>query len=134
MGGGRLFLGIDVGTQSTKALVLDEGSGRVIARAQEPYGLLPSLPPGHCEQHPELWIAAVQQTAASALSQVDKDRVAGVGVSGQQHGCVLLDAHAEVLRPAKLWCDTATAAEAAELSATLARPVPTGFTDRPSDR
>ncbi len=128
MGGGRLFLGLDVGTQSTKALVLDDGLGRIVARAQQPYDLLPGLPPGHCEQHPDLWIAAVQKTAAMALSQVDKARIAGVGVSGQQHGCVLLDDQGSVLRPAKLWCDTATTQEAEELSAALSQRVPVGYT------
>lgn len=50
------------------------------------------------------------------------------GVSGQQHGLVVLDAAGEVVRPAKLWCDTSTAAEAAELSRLLGRAVPAGFT------
>jgi xylulokinase len=49
-------------------------------------------------------------------------------VSGQQHGCVVLDARGEVVRPAKLWCDTSTAAEAQELAQRLGRALPTGFT------
>jgi xylulokinase len=54
--------------------------------------------------------------------------VQGVGVSGQQHGCVVLDGHGCVIRPAKLWCDTSTAIEARELSRRLGRAVPVGFT------
>jgi hypothetical protein len=57
--------------------------------------------------------------AKQALSQVDRSAVKGVAVSGQQHGMVALGADGSVLRPAKLWCDTETAPEAAELSQKL---------------
>jgi xylulokinase len=60
-------------------------------------------------------IAAAKQ----ALSQVDASAVKAVAVSGQQHGMVALDADGAVLRPAKLWCDTESAPEAAELSEKL---------------
>lgn len=123
-----LFLGFDVGTQSTKALLVDAGRGEVVARASHGYGLITGLPPGHAEQHPDTWRDALQATAAEALRGVDPDRVAGIGVSGQQHGCVVLDDRDRVIRPAKLWCDTSTAAEARELSAVLGRAVPAGFT------
>jgi len=123
-----LFLGLDVGTQSTKAIVLDGARGEIVARGQQAYDLLPGLPPGHAEQHPDIWIDDVRTAARAALAQVDTARVAGVGVSGQQHGCVVLDREDRVVRPAKLWCDTSTAGEAAALSARLGRAVPTGFT------
>ncbi|MBL8754361.1 MAG: xylulokinase [Planctomycetes bacterium] len=125
---GSLFLGFDVGTQSTKALVVDVDARRVVARASCPHALLPGLPPGHMEQDPGMWLAAVQQSGRAALAQVDARAVAGIGVSGQQHGCVVLDDHGAVVRPAKLWCDTATAEQARELAAKLGRAVPTGFT------
>ncbi|MCA8950421.1 MAG: xylulokinase [Planctomycetes bacterium] len=118
----NLFLGFDVGTQSCKALVIDAERREVVARAQEPLELLAGLPPGHMEQHPDRWIDAVQRTARDVLAAVDGAEIAGIGVSGQQHGCVVLDDGARVVRPAKLWCDTATSAEAARLR------VPTGFT------
>ncbi|MFT4512869.1 MAG: xylulokinase [Planctomycetota bacterium] len=124
---GPLFLGFDVGTQSVKALVLDVDCG-VVARSSEPLELLDGLPAGHLEQHPKHWLAAVQQTCKSVLAEVDGSRIAGIGVSGQQHGCVVLDEHDAVIRPAKLWCDTATADEARELSERIGRAVPTGFT------
>jgi xylulokinase len=54
--------------------------------------------------------------------------VRGIGVSGQQHGCVVLDKHDRPIRPAKLWCDTECAAEAAQVSAETGRSVPAGFT------
>lgn len=125
---GPLFLGFDVGTQGTKALVADVQRGEVVARASRSYGLLPGLPPGHLEQDPQTWLDAVAATARDVLAAVDPARIAGLAVSGQQHGCVVLDGDGHVVRPAKLWCDTATAAEARELSVRLGRAVPTGFT------
>ncbi|MEO6594077.1 MAG: FGGY family carbohydrate kinase, partial [Planctomycetota bacterium] len=123
-----LYLGFDVGTQSTKALVVDVVRNQVVARAQHPHELVPGLPPGHMEQAPEQWLAAVAATARTALQKIDPARIAGIGVSGQQHGAVVLDAAGNVVRPAKLWCDTATVAEANELSKRIGRAVPTGFT------
>jgi xylulokinase len=117
------YLGLDVGTQGTKALAID-AAGRVLARASRTYGLLPGLPLGAAEQHPHTWREAVRGCCAELLAdpRVARERIAALGVSGQQHGCVLVDDRGEVLRPAKLWCDTSTAAEAAELR------VPAGFT------
>ena len=123
---GELFLGLDVGTQGTKGVLLDAERGEVVARASSSYGLIGGLPPGACEQHPDTWIEAVREVAARLSA--DRERVAGVGVSGQQHGLVLLDRSGSVLRPAKLWCDTSTAEEARELSDRLGRRVPVGYT------
>ncbi len=127
---GALFLGLDVGTQGTKGLVLDLDAGEVVARASAPYGLIEGLAPGAAEQHPETWWSAVRAVVRELLAapEVAPERIGGLAVSGQQHGCVLLDAEDRVLRPAKLWCDTETAAEAEELSARLGRRVPAGFT------
>src|SRR5437867_2408646 len=111
-----LFLGFDIGTQGTKGLLLDAATRAVVARAGRAYGLIPGLPPGAAEQAPDTWVQALQEVAAELLAApgVDRARVRGVGVSGQQHGLVVLDAHDRVVRPAKLWCDTTTAAEARE--------------------
>jgi xylulokinase len=128
MGSGPLVLGLDVGTQGTKALLLDPESGAVVARAGKSYGLLPDLPPGAAEQHPETWIEAVRDATRAVLDRAARGRIAAVGVSGQQHGLVVLDEQLAVVRPAKLWCDTSTSAEASELSRLLERPVPTGYT------
>ena len=105
-----LYIGIDSGTQSTKAVVLDLESGAIVAQASHSYELIPGLPAGHLEQHPADWIAAVKATISSCLEQLGSRRtsVRGIGVSGQQHGLVVLDEHDEVIRPAKLWCDTST--------------------------
>jgi xylulokinase len=128
--GRELYLGLDVGTQGTKGLVLDAASGAVLARAGASHGLIEGLPPGSAEQHPQTWIEAVEEVGRALWREVvpRPGELAGLGVSGQQHGLVVLDSHGEVVRPAKLWCDTATAEEAADLSRALGRAVPTGFT------
>lgn len=111
-----LFLGIDSGTQSTKAIVLDLESQKVIAEARAPHALIEGLPVGHMEQHPQSWIAALDRVMEEVCAKIDRQRVRGIGVSGQQHGFVPLDAKGEVIRPAKLWCDTSTTAEGALLT------------------
>ncbi len=108
-----IYLGIDCGTQSTKTVALDGDTGKIIASAAQNYDVLPGLPPGHMEQNPETWISAVETTIRQVLEKL-KGRhgdVAGIGVSGQQHGFVPLDDKTGVIRPAKLWCDTSTAEE-----------------------
>lgn len=116
-----LVIGVDSGTQSTKALVVDAKTGAVLGSASEAYGLLPGLPPGAKEQHPHTWRDATLKTIKKALKQAvaRPGEVKAIGVSGQQHGFVPLDARGEVIRPAKLWCDTATAAECDEIMARL---------------
>jgi xylulokinase len=125
-----LVLGLDAGTQSLKGLLVDPEAGAVIARASRPLELLPGLAPGAAEQRPEDWEQAAAEVVAELLAAPARAgrAVDAVGVSGQQHGCVLLDEQGQVVRPAKLWCDTETAPEARELSARLGRSVPTGFT------
>src|SRR5580658_5120197 len=108
-----LFIGIDSGTQSVKALVLDADERRVVARASAPHTLIPGLPPRHVEQHPQGWVKALGRVIEKVASRIDRSRVRGIGVSGQQHGFVPLDGAGAVIRPAKLWCDTSTAAECA---------------------
>ncbi len=112
-----LVVGIDSGTQSTKVLVIDARDGKVLASAAQEYDLLPDLPPGAKEQHPETWREATASGIRRALRQAKAvaSEVKAIGVSGQQHGFVPLDAQGEVIRPAKLWCDTSTAAECDEI-------------------
>jgi xylulokinase len=113
-----LLVGIDSGTQSTKALVVDAKDGKVLASAAQEYELIPNLPPGAKEQHPDTWREATASTIRRALRQAKAvaAEVKAIGVSGQQHGFVPLDASGEVIRPAKLWCDTSTAAECDEIT------------------
>ena len=65
-----LSLGIDSGTRSTKAIVLDLESGEVVALAQRAYGTIEGLPPGHVEQDPQTWIDAAETTVAECLEIV----------------------------------------------------------------
>jgi xylulokinase len=112
-----LLLGIDSGTQSTKALVVDARDGKVLASAAQEYDLIPGLPPGAKEQHPHTWRDATASAIRRALRQAKaaSGEVKAIGVSGQQHGFVPLDSAGEVIRPAKLWCDTSTARECEEI-------------------
>ena len=116
-----LLLGIDSGTQSTKVLVVDARTGRVIAAAAEEYELIANLPPGAKEQHPHTWRDAAGAAIRRALRQAKASaaEVQAIGVSGQQHGFVPLDKSGEVIRPAKLWCDTSTAPECDEITEKL---------------
>jgi D-xylulose kinase len=111
-----LFIGIDSGTQSVKAVVLDLDTRKVVAEARAPHTLIAGLPVGHMEQHPQEWTTAMDTVIKSVVARVDAKRVRGIGVSGQQHGFVPLDGHGQVIRPAKLWCDTSTVAECAILT------------------
>src|SRR3954471_24484229 len=116
-----LLVGVDSGTQSTKALVVDANSGKVLGDSSEGYDLIPNLPTGAKEQDPAVWVKATRTSIRKALKQAGArpGEVAAIGVSGQQHGFVPLDAKGEVIRPAKLWCDTSSAAECDEIMNTL---------------
>ena len=116
-----ITLGIDCGTQSLKTVALDGDSGTVIASSSKAYGLVEGLPAGHLEQNPAIWWDALEETVQNVLTALGsrKAEVAGMGVSGQQHGFVPLDASHQVIRPAKLWCDTSTTAQCDEIRAKL---------------
>lgn len=134
------LIGIDSGTQSTKAIVVQVGTGKVLGSASKAHGLIHGLPPGHKEQHPRVWINAVKASIRGALrtSKIDASKVIAIGVSGQQHGFVPLDAAGRVIRPAKLWCDTATSTQCDEITKKLGglkktirligNSIPAGFT------
>src|SRR6266487_1255639 len=80
-----LLIGIDSGTQSTKALVVDTRDGKVLAAASQAYDLIPGLPPGAKEQHPHIWRDATASAIRQALRQAKAVAVdvAAIGVSGQ---------------------------------------------------
>jgi xylulokinase len=106
------IVGLDVGTTGLKAVAIDE-NGVVLAKAEEEYPLA-APQPGWSEQDPEDWWRAAQR----ALARLGGEQGA-IGLSGQMHGLVALDANDEVLRPAILWNDQRTAAECAEIEATV---------------
>lgn len=106
-----MYLGIDCGTQGTKAMVWDSATRRVLGSGYSTYPLC-SDDRGRREQDPADWITALTQSTRQALSlaALPPAAIKGIGISGQQHGLVLLDQHDVVIRPAKLWCDTEPAA------------------------
>jgi xylulokinase len=110
-----VVLGLDISTTATKAVLLDaEGVVRGIGVAEYGYA---TPHPLWAEQDPAQWWDATQSAVASVLadSGVDPDAVRGIGLTGQMHGAVLLDAAGAVLRPAILWNDQRTAAECDEI-------------------
>jgi xylulokinase len=131
------LIGIDIGTSGTKTILIDE-TGRVHARATQEYPLY-SPKPLWSEQGPADWWAATCATVREVLSKsgVSPNEVRGVGLSGQMHGAVFLDADNMVLRPAILWNDQRTQAECDWITHTVGKekvveltsnPVLTGFT------
>src|SRR5712692_7227763 len=113
----RVFLGIDCGTQSTKVVLRDAATGEVVAVGRAPHELV-ERDDGTREQDPQWWIDALRVAARDAV-RAERYEIAGIGVSGQQHGLVSLDDRDRPVRPAKLWNDTTTAHECDELTRKL---------------
>jgi xylulokinase len=107
---GRIVLGVDSSTQSTKVLAVDVDSGAVLASGQAPHTV--SSGAGR-ETDPEVWWAALRE----ALKQTGEyaARADAISVGGQQHGLVVLDAAGRPVRPALLWNDVRSAPQAAAL-------------------
>ena len=110
------LLGIDVGTTGAKALVIGH-DGRVVASATTEYPMFTSQPLW-AEQNPADWWAATVASIQQVLAQsgLRPEQVAGVGLTGQMHGLVLLDAQGQVLRPCIMWNDQRTAAQCAAIT------------------
>jgi len=114
------FLGIDIGTGGTRALLIDE-SGKVISSATEDHCPFASPQIGWAEQDPTDWWRACGRAVRNALSDggIRAEQIACVGFSGQMHGAVLLDAEGQVVRPALIWCDVRTEKQAQELTSQI---------------
>lgn len=115
------LLGIDVSTTATKALLIDE-RGDVVAVAAQEYGF-DTPHPLWSEQDPALWWYGAIQSIRGVLTQsgVDPAAIAGVGLTGQMHGLVLLDEAGTVLRPSILWNDQRTAVQCDEIRQRLGK-------------
>jgi len=120
MSGDQLFIGIDSGTQGTKGVVFSRQEGRNLAEAYTDHQLIENIG-GRREQETEWWIEACSTVIGQLLKQsnVSRDLIRAIGVSGQQHGMVPLDARGEVIRPAKLWCDTETAPQCDQITGSI---------------
>ncbi len=111
-----MYIGVDCGTQSTKVVVVDVEGGTILAEASRPHSLIEG-DHGRREQDPGEWVSALRGALGEALrlAAIDPLAIRAIGVSGQQHGLVALDDKGEPVYPAKLWCDTETAAHNAAL-------------------
>jgi xylulokinase len=113
----RLFLGLDVSTTGAKALLVD-GLGGVVASGAGSYAV--STPhPLWSEQMPTDWWDATCASIHSVLQSRDPSEVEGIGLTGQMHGLVLLDASAKILRPAILWNDQRTGPQSEWITQTV---------------
>ncbi|MCC6603718.1 MAG: xylulokinase [Anaerolineae bacterium] len=117
----RYFIGIDSSTTATKALLLAE-TGEVVSVASSTYDY-DTPKPLWSEQQPELWwtgtVASIRQLLAETA--VPPQSIHAIGLTGQMHGLVLLDAAGQVLRPALLWNDQRTGAECDEMRAVIGK-------------
>lgn len=133
----KYVIGIDLGTSATKTVLFDEKGGEIASATVE----YPLYQPhnGWAEQNPSDWYSAAVETISAVLkkSGVGKEEIVSLGISGQMHGLVMLDANCEVIRPAILWCDQRTGKECEQLTEMLgkeklieitANPALTGFT------
>ena len=106
------LIGVDVGTSGTRALAVTT-EGELVAEANRPHDLVTPRP-GWSEQDPAQWWDATKAVLAEVAPQAGD--VIGLGLTGQMHGSVFLDAAGEVIRPALLWNDQRTAAECDEIT------------------
>src|SRR5271167_2211201 len=104
-----MLLGIDVGTGGTRAVLIDR-AGKVLASFASEHAAIRSEHIGWAEQDPEDWWRAAREAIAGAMAagEVTGSDIEAVGLTGQMHGCVMLDADGAVLRPALIWCDQRT--------------------------
>lgn len=132
------WMGIDVGTGGSRALLVDE-TGRIAAARTAAHEDMKMERPLWAEQRPENWWDACQQAIHGVLADagVTGAEVRGVSLSGQMHGLVILDADHAVIRPALIWCDQRSQAQVDAINAKvgkervlacIANPVLTGFT------
>jgi xylulokinase len=132
------LLGLDVGTTGSRALLIADDGG-LLAEATQPHAPFASPRIGWAEQDPEDWWRASHDVIRAAIERagIPAAAIRAVGLSGQMHGAVLLDADDRIVRPALIWCDQRTTSQCERLTALLGRerlldltlnPALTGFT------
>jgi len=126
-----LLMGIDLGTSSTKAVIVDvEGNLLAVAQCEYP---ISSPHVGWAEQDPENWYQAAINTARLALQEVGQpsETVAAIGLAGQMHTTVCLDAGGRPLRPAILWADQRSGRQVSQVYTRLGREKLAAWTGNP---
>ena len=116
----KKFLGIDVGTGGTRAVLVDE-AGRVLGAATAEHAPMHSPQIGWAEQDPENWWSAASRAIQKCLRKAEAlpIEIACIGLTGQMHGLVLLDAEGRVLRRAIIWCDQRTEEQCRQITKKL---------------
>ena len=125
-----LALGLDLGTSGVRVVAVDE-RGTLVAESTRSYPLLTPRP-GWTEQRPEDWFEGTIAALKELASQLAGQEIVALGLSGQMHGMVPLDAHGEVVRPALLWNDQRTGEGVAELEAAVPRETLVARTGNPA--
>src|ERR1700744_2045186 len=131
------WLGIDIGTGGTRALLID-AAGREVAAVTAPHEEMRMQHPLWAEQRPENWVEAAGDAirAVVAKSGARSQDIRAVGLSGQMHGLVILDSTNAVIRPSLIWCDQRSQAQVdcinrklgtENVLKSIANPVLTGF-------
>jgi xylulokinase len=132
------WLGLDVGTGGSRALLVD-AHGRVQYSFTSPHEEMRMAKPLWAEQDPDDWWRAGQAAIAGVMREAaaEASDIAAIGLTGQMHGLVLLNAQSKVIRSALIWCDQRSQKQVDFVNATLGRdtilraianPVLTGFT------
>lgn len=114
-----LVLGLDLGTSGVQVLAVD-GAGALVAESTRSYPLL-TPQPGWTEQRPEDWQEATFAALKDVADELAGQEIVALGLSGQMHGMVPLDAQGAVIRPALLWNDQRTGEAVRELEAAVPR-------------
>lgn len=134
--GDNYLMGIDLGTSSVKTLILNS-KGKVVSLAAQEYGI-DHPRPGWAEQDPHVWVDAARRTMWQAFQQsgVKARQIAGIGIAGQMHGAVCVNAQGNPIRPAIIWADQRSLAQVervitsigpAKLAEWTGNPLATGF-------
>lgn len=130
------FLGIDIGTSGSRAVVIDE-NGQVIVSATSMHEDFAQPEIGWAEQNPDDWWRACREVISKVLMTVKAEEIGAISFSGQMHGSVFLDEADKVIRPALLWCDQRTEKQCVEITKHIGKerlielvcnPAITGFT------
>ena len=119
----QLLLGLDIGSSSIKASIVDAATGQCLATAQSPEEEMPMIAtqPGWAEQDPEMWWQHLIISVQSCIkkSAVDAASIKAIGISYQMHGLVAVDKNQKAIRPSIIWCDSRAVAIGQKASQTL---------------